>query len=72
MKYHIKNFTEADTLEIVPTLYESRPLVHITSDGGSLHFQHTLTTEQAYAMSVMLVTAACDALAMKEASEVTA
>lgn len=55
----IKNFTEAATVEVNTFVsLEGKSFVVVTSDGGNMRFQHTMTVVQALEMANALLDAA--------------
>lgn len=67
MKFHVKNWTDMDTVGVEPSVYKAddaalgRPLVTVSQMIGSLSFQFSVTPDQARWMATALQLAAEEA-----------
>ena len=69
MLFKINNFAGASPLEVHPMQTGRDKLVLIVQNAGAMHFQHTMTPEQARYMAAALQMAAEEAEAMAASTE---
>lgn len=64
MKFQIKDFVDMHAIDVEALQFNSQQLVVIAQSGGSMRFQHTMTTDQARYMAAALQMAAEQAESM--------